>query len=177
MRSWILLVILAFSSIAPASAATFDIQGSWTGGEFGLVTYDITITGDFSGNISETLVDSSSFTSSTIMPLNESNFSGVGFNYSTLGSVLTIGGLNGTLNGVGNSTASRTDFEISIADFLTGPRVISLFTIDQRSFVAASTPLSLTTSEVNAVPIPASGVLLFSCLGFLALRARSHNSL
>lgn len=178
-------VMLASASLA--TAATFNIAGTFGGGQLGDVVFDFDVEGDFTDNIFFNDVVIRGTASVTVNTLTSSALGGsfvpdggLSFSYALPGDAFLFGG---AMNG-GGVTGGTTDFLVSISNFLNGPISASIV------FDAISTSPSLfrprpfrdapiTVTEqiiVSEVPLPAGVWLLLSGLvGVSGLKRRKEN--
>jgi hypothetical protein len=167
LRSWLaaFAACATLGATAAVEAATYNIVGGFDGGQLGLVTFDITISADFTADITDTT------DGLTIHALTARPEGGLGYGYRTANDSLRLGGLLPSVAAVNTLT---TDFSLVIDNFRTAPEFVG---IDSR----AGTPSfgSLTTifakiNEVDApVPLPAALPMLAGALAGLAMMRRA----
>lgn len=155
-------------SASVATAASFNIIGSFGGGQLGFVNFDVDITNVFDADILDT-TDGLTINSSTSSVVAGDPFpisGGYGYSYVLSEDTLRIGGLS---DGVGSSNSNNTDFIFRIRDFTSSPFVDIV--IDSDASISQSNEFppefSVTVTGVNPVPLPAAGWLFVIVLGGL----------
>ncbi|GAA3873994.1 VPLPA-CTERM sorting domain-containing protein [Celeribacter arenosi] len=153
-----------FASVTSSFAATYNVVGDFFGANLGDVSFDLTITADFSGNIADTSAGLTiNSLTSTVVDLSAFPLQ---YNYNALGDEFAIGG------GIIGLDDLRPDLLVIVSNFLTAPAFYHVIDVNDAYF-GSPTGGSLSVTEVPAVPLPAGGVLLLSGLvGFGALRRR-----
>ena len=155
---------------ASASAATYNIIGSYSGGQLGDVKFDITIDADFTSDIFSTDagLTINSLTSSVVDPFLIAG--GLGYDFRASGGVLSIGGLKSGANAIVFNT---DDFRFVIRSFPSAP--IFFAVVDTRATTigfASGLNAAVKVTDVSAVPLPAGGFLLLT--GLLAAAGVGH---
>ncbi len=164
IRRFLGVVALALMLPATASAATVNLAVSFTGGQLGDVSVDVTITADFSvSQFNQTVGFTVNSMTSSVFPGQDPFPLSVGplaFSYNRAFDVLTVGGGSpGTIAGV------TTDIAITVFDFTTGPAEV--FVDDTLASIPgfpSATVISSKLTRIPAVPLPAGLPLLLSGL-------------
>ena len=172
-----LAVVVASVSSAKA-VTTYNISGSFSGGQLGLVSFDFDITADFStgiGDTSDGLVINT-LTSTVVAGdpfLTTGSFSGpIQYQY------YNTGGFDTLLLGGGDVSAvsgTATDFSILINNLSTAPSIGSI--VDSWSgsndfAFPEQSDLTVTRVEPDVIPLPAGGLLLMT--GLLVAAGLGH---
>lgn len=163
-------VTILASPISAATLSTFDVEGSFSGGQLGSVDFTIRVSGDFSSSITSTPVSSSTLSSSNIANFDESDVGGLNFEY--FDSVGTLDIFGQDYRGV---RSNETTFVLRIFNVLFNPNAIVFAdSIGSQSSFGEPTLISFSVSEIAAVPLPAGLPLLAgSLLAFGLLRKRT----
>jgi hypothetical protein len=169
LRKRIATTVMALGlMLTSASAATYNVVGSFGGGQLGTVSFDLTIDGDFTSFIGTTangltINSLSSSTAGTPFSLT----GGLGYAFFPDFDILVLGGLQDDLGGL---SADSTDFYIRIIGFTSANPTFMFDLFDS----LATTPalgfprgIGVSVTEVSVVPLPAGGVLLLT--GFAGL--------
>lgn len=174
--------ILYVASAVASLAATYNIQGSFSGGQLGTVEFDLTIDADFSADISATTsgLTVNTLTSSLYPAINlETAVGGVGYGFkaATIADprdILIFGGLNGTdfgglFGSLGEPDAGTTDIYFQIDNFLTAPTANT--PLDSYVGTAGNSGRLMDRSvTVTPVPLPAGFAMLLAAIaGFAGL--------
>lgn len=170
--------LIWFFAASGGQAATFNIVGSFNGGQLGDVSFDIEITGDFTSDIADTAsgLTINSLSSSVVGGDPFSVSGGLEYTYTSVRDRLIIGGAS---NSVGRISGDETDFLVVIFDLFNSPRTLLAFdTYAQQTETSGDLRNSVKVEQVSpsAVPLPASLPLLFAgVVGMAALRRKSSS--
>nr|WP_309502454.1 hypothetical protein [uncultured Roseovarius sp.] len=173
-RTYISALIMFVASATTLSAATYNVFGSFSGGQLGFVKFDFSVTGDFSTDIPETDTGLiiNSITSTVVggdpFPVE----GGYGFRYYSTGDTLVFGGRATEVGGV---SSGHTDFRLLIRDLSAKPWISNLVdSLDSESGLADLNTGTVTVT-LAPVPLPAGLPLLLSGLvGMAGLRMRKR---
>lgn len=175
---------LLVASATSSMAATYHIVGGFSGGQLGVVAFDLTITADFAGPWTNLTTSDgltiNSMTSSVVagdpFPLTGPASGPLTYWYFKPGDALWISG------GSYSSDFRATDFQFQISDFLKpGTQTATGFdTLASVNGLSRITNVTVSVTEIpdeqpSIVPLPAGGLLFLSGLvGLAALRGRKN---
>ncbi len=151
---------LAVSGLA---AATYNIVGSFSGGQLGDVAFDLTVTADFSADIAATEagLTINGMTSSVVAGNPFALTQPLTYAYGFLTDRFVIGGFAPLI-----IPQTETDFAFLIDDFTGTPTVVTIFDslASQSDGIARDLTGTLAVTQLNPIPLPASAVLLLTGL-------------
>lgn len=154
-------------SASSVLATTFNIVGSFSGGQLGDVSFDLTIDADFSS-----IIFPSTDSGLTINSMTSSVVAGDPFPL-TMPLTYAYGVDDRLLIGGGNPQifpGNTTDFFFLIDDLTSSPAVIQIVdTLASSTDIGRDLSGSVTVTELNPVPLPAGGFLLLTGLLVVAV--------
>jgi len=166
------LVILVSLSVN-AKAATYNIAGSFDGGLLGLVEFDFDVSGDFSTDIPATAIASENINLLTTEGADFTPSGGLGFEFldDPNGGILAFGGLGLSVRGSGPGT---NDFVAAIFSLFNTPFLELIVDTSESVGGGLGSPnaLTLTVTEISAVPLPAALPFLVTALGVFGFMTR-----
>ena len=168
MKRIFLALVFGFFTTS-AQAAVLDISVGFAGGDLGLVTFDVRLDADFSGDIAPTT------TGLTINSLSFVPDGGLGYLYNAPSDTLFFFGLANGLTIFGNTS----DFFVRIGSIGTTPSILDVSDSSALTpnSIGSPSPITLTVTTVSTVPLPASGLLLLgSVAGAAALKRRKKRT-
>jgi hypothetical protein len=173
MRSLIATTCIMIASATTLSAATYNVVGGFIGGQLGTVSIDVTITGDFSANISDTSsgLVINSLKSSVVGGDPFSVAGGLAFSYNTASDGFSLGGAAFAVFGVDPNT---TDFLFSFSGLVNGPASGFLVVDSYSGLPNLGNPSEFFGGgQLAAIPLPAGFPFLLAGLASLVgLRMR-----
>ncbi|MDX1785798.1 MAG: hypothetical protein R3210_06685 [Roseovarius sp.] len=173
-RTYISALIMFVASATTLSAATYNVFGSFSGGQLGFVKFDFSVTGDFSTDIPETDTGLiiNSITSTVVggdpFPVG----GGYGFRYYSTQDMLVFGG---RASGVGGISSPYTDFGLLIEDLSAKPWISKV--VDSLDSESGNAFPNIDTGTVTLAPVPLPAglpLLLSGLVGMAGLRMRKR---
>ena len=172
IRSLMAALFVSMVSVTIVNAATYNISGSFSGGQLGTVNFDFDVTADFTANImnSPSGLSINSITSTMVSGDPFPIAGGYVYSYVVNTDTFSFGGLANGVNGI-NSTMN--DFHAMISDFTTNPSIYIEDTLSSQSDIGFPSSGTVAVKALAPVPLPAGLPLLLSGLaGVAGLRMR-----